>query len=224
MRVKGMIGAPLNMFDVAVLSILALSALVAFFRGFIREVLSLGAWVGAAVITLYAYPHTVDFLRHHMSSKNEHIIGALSALGTYTAAFIGISILNSIVIRYVKTGMEVGILDNFLGFIFGILRGAFIVSLGYLLMTTVTSKDNSPPWLATSFTKDYLQMGADVLTRAAPEYLSDVEGFMKKEEEQQQQKNPDDTDDNGYKPQSQQDFNRLLDSTQPPQGKGLNHN
>ena len=34
-------------FDLAMLGVLALSALLAFFRGFVREVLGVGAWAGA---------------------------------------------------------------------------------------------------------------------------------------------------------------------------------
>ena len=43
----------INLFDGAVFVILFLSAILSFFRGFIREVLSLGAWIGAAMITLF---------------------------------------------------------------------------------------------------------------------------------------------------------------------------
>ena len=43
-----MIETHLNLFDATVLGILALSCLFAFFRGFVREILSLGAWIGAA--------------------------------------------------------------------------------------------------------------------------------------------------------------------------------
>jgi membrane protein required for colicin V production len=216
-----MIGAPVNLLDAAVLIILVLSAIVAFFRGFIRELLSLGAWVGAAIITLYLYPHSFDFMKQHVNTRNEHIVGAISAIGTYMAALISISILNSIIIRYVKSGVEVGILDNFLGLVFGSLRGVFIVSLGYLIVTTIVSKDNPPEWITSSFTKDYLQMGANVLVKVAPEYLNDIEGMVKKSEEPQ--KDQDDTNDNGYKPENQKDFNRLMDSTQP-RGTGANHN
>ncbi len=51
-----MVQTSLNIFDLVVFGILGLSALLSFFRGFVREVLSLGAWVGASLITLYAFP------------------------------------------------------------------------------------------------------------------------------------------------------------------------
>ena len=42
--------------DLAVLGVLAMSALLAFSRGFAREVLSLAAWVGAIFIAVWALP------------------------------------------------------------------------------------------------------------------------------------------------------------------------
>jgi membrane protein required for colicin V production len=207
-----MIGQPLNILDASVLTILALSALVAFFRGFVREILSLVAWVGAAMITLYLYPHTLEFLKHHMSTKNEHILGAISMIGTYMVALIAISMMNAILIRYLKTGMEVGILDNFLGLIFGAMRGVFIVSLGYLLITYIVPKDNPPEWIKTSFTKDYLEKGADVLVKVTPEYVKEIEGFVKKEEaEHEKEPNSDQVD---YNSDGQKAFHKMMDATQ----------
>src|SRR5207237_8968309 len=43
---------PVNALDIAIIAVIALSAIFAFARGFVREVLSIIAWVGAAAITL----------------------------------------------------------------------------------------------------------------------------------------------------------------------------
>ena len=43
-------------FDLAMLAVLALSALLAFFRGFVREVLGVGAWIGAIIIAYWFFP------------------------------------------------------------------------------------------------------------------------------------------------------------------------
>ena len=45
----------MNPLDLAVIGIVALSAIFAFARGFVREALSIIAWVGAAAITLYGF-------------------------------------------------------------------------------------------------------------------------------------------------------------------------
>ena len=53
----------INMFDGIVFGVLFLSALVSFFRGFIREFISLLAWIGAALITLYLVEDVAKFLK-----------------------------------------------------------------------------------------------------------------------------------------------------------------
>jgi uncharacterized membrane protein required for colicin V production len=208
-----------NTFDAIVLGILGLSALVAFFRGFIRELLSLGAWVGAALITLYLFPHSTEFMKNHIhGSQSGTVAAGVGALGTYIAALLGISVINSIILRYVKTGAEVGLLDNFLGLLFGALRGAFIISLGYLIMLAIIPKDPVPDWLKTSVTRSYVQKGADFLSGVAPQYLADIEGFVKKEEEKARQEQEDNPRQNGYNPGTGRSFNQILQGT-PSQGQ-----
>ena len=42
--------------DLAVIGVLAVSALLAFMRGFVREVLGVGAWVAAVFVAIWAFP------------------------------------------------------------------------------------------------------------------------------------------------------------------------
>ena len=168
-----------NTFDSIVLGVFALSSLIAFFRGFLREFLSFGAWVGAAAITIYMFPHSDDMMRHYV--KNQKLAAGSGALVTYFVALIVISIINSVILRYVKTGLEVGLLDNFLGLIFGALRGAFIVSFGFLVMSAVVPKSPQPEWLKGSQTRPYLKQGADMLVNVAPKYMVELEDAVRKQ-------------------------------------------
>jgi membrane protein required for colicin V production len=185
-----------NTFDAVVIGILVLSAIVAFFRGFIRELLSLGAWVGAALITVYLFPHSNAFMKNHIhGSQSAPVAAGVGALGTYIAALLFISLINSVILRYVKTGAEVGLLDNFLGLIFGALRGAFTIALGYLILMSVIPKDPPPEWMKNSLTRPYVEQCANLLASAAPTYLHDIEGFVKREEEKAKESRK---QDNGY--------------------------
>lgn len=185
----------MNMFDAAVLGVFGLSAIVAFFRGFVREILSLGAWVGAALITIYLFPQSTEFVKNHV--KNPNVAAGTAALGTYMCALLALSLINSIIIRYLKTGAEVGMLDNLLGLMFGTVRGAFIVSLAFVIMSSVVPtgnkpddklNDKTPVWLKTSVTKPYLQEGADILAKIAPKYLKEMENIVNKQKEAQEKR------------------------------------
>ena len=166
-----MVEAQLNIFDTIVIGVVGLSTLLAFFRGFVREVLSLAGWVGAAFITLAFFPDVAQMIRPYFGS--EVVASGAAALGTYVTALLCISLFTSLIMKYVKEGSDVGVLDNVLGLGFGALRGAFIVSLGFLMLTLVFNKDHYPSWLEEARTRPYAERGAGILAQVAPNYLSE---------------------------------------------------
>ena len=179
-----MIETHLNLFDATVLGILALSCLFAFFRGFVREILSLGAWIGAAIVTMYYFPTMATYLKPHFKSAI-----AATGVGTlivYVSALIGFSIINAVIIKFVKSGNDIGILDNAMGFVYGLLRGAFIISLGYFLLTIAMPEKEYPEWLKKSVTQPYAEKGALHLAKIAPEYLREISTLEKKAVEEAQ--------------------------------------
>ena len=169
----------INTFDSIVLGVIFLSGVIAFFRGFLSELLSFGAWVGAAAITIYFFPNADSLMGKHI--KNPKVAAAAGALTVYFTALIVISIINSMILKYAKTGMQVGLLDNFLGLGFGVLRGVFIVSFGFLVVMATISKEREkqPEWLKQSMTREYVKEGADLLVEVAPHYMKDVEGMVR---------------------------------------------
>lgn len=177
-----MVETQLNILDTIVIAIMLLSTLIAFFRGFVKEILSLGAWLGAAIITIYCFPKVAEWLTPRVNGS-PLAINLAATLGTYITALIAISIVNSIIIRYVKTGADVGVFDNMLGLMFGALRGAFIVSLGFMLLTFVFNADDYPEWIAKAKTRPYVEEGAAMLAQVAPHYLSELSALAKKEED-----------------------------------------
>lgn len=167
-----MVETQLNMFDTVVVTIMGLSMLVSLFRGFIKEFLSLFAWFAAAIVTVYCFDDVAKFVAPHVSSKM--VAAGIAGMGTYFSVLIGLSILNRIIIQYVKSGAEVGFLDKVLGIAFGAVRGGFIVSLGYLIMSFFWSEDNKPEWVQTAKTQVYVERGARMIQTMAPGYLEDL--------------------------------------------------
>lgn len=173
-----MIEAHLTYFDMAVIGIMSLSCLFAFFRGFVKEVLSLGAWIGAGIITLYYFRDVAELIKPHV--KNEMVAGGLATLSLYVTLLLVFSVFNSLIVRVMKEGSEVGILDNTLGLVFGAFRGAFIISLGYFMMMTMITEENAPDWLKDAHTRKYAERGAIILGKAAPDYLVELTSLQEK--------------------------------------------
>jgi len=167
-----MVETSFNLFDLIVLAVVGLSALLSFFRGFIREVLSLGAWVGAAIITLYAFPHVHDWVRPQVNS--DMVASGIASMGTFMGALIIISIFTRLIGKYVKSGADVGVLDNILGLGFGAARGLLVICIGYFILTKVMTEENYPEWIKTAKTQPFIKETTSWLAKVAPDYIGDL--------------------------------------------------
>lgn len=207
-----MIQASLNMFDAAVIIVFLLSTLLAFFRGFVREVLSLGAWLGAGIITLYAFEPVSNALKEHTTKPM--VAYLLGGLGTYIVVLLGISMINAVIVRYIKSGSDVGMLDNLLGLGFGALRGAFIISLGYLVLTLIVDEENPPGWVKGAQTRPFAQKGALMLASIAPGYLEDISSLSEKlkvDKGEKEEDAPPADDSQGYSSQQRKMLENIMD-------------
>jgi membrane protein required for colicin V production len=158
----------MNPLDLGVIGLIGLSAIFAFARGFVREALSIIAWVGAGFITLYGFNAVyaiVDPMVH-----NPLLSQLIAGFGLFVVALIVLTILTGVVAGTVRqSGLSP--IDRTLGFVFGLLRGAFIVSLAYLLLDVSVQKNDRPVWLRDAKSEPYLQQGADMLRNFLPESL-----------------------------------------------------
>lgn len=173
-----MIETSLNVFDAVVFAIMAISCLHAFFRGFVREVLSLSAWACAGIVTLYFFPSVAEHLTPKF--KNAVVAAGFATLGIYTVSLMGFSLLNTAILKFIKSGTDVGMLDNSLGFLFGAARGAFVLSLAFLLMTISMPEEEYPKVIKTSLSMPYVERGAITLAKMSPKYLRDLSSLNKK--------------------------------------------
>jgi membrane protein required for colicin V production len=158
----------LNPLDIAVVAVIVLSAIFAFARGFVREALSIVAWVGAAFITLRGFGAAFAVIDPMI--KNPLLSQLIAGFGLFVISLVILTIITSIIARYVRTS-SLSAIDRTLGFIFGVARGVLIVSLAYLLLDAAVAKDDRPIWVKEAKSTRYLQMGADELKVFLPEQL-----------------------------------------------------
>lgn len=161
----------LTVFDWGVIVIIGLSALLALFRGFIREVLSLATWIIAATVTI-GYFEPVTEMLHPEHIGNKLIASGAATFGLFIGTLLVLTILSSVLIRFLQSGNELSMLDSLMGMAFGVLRGLFIVSLSYIMVTVVIPEDDPPEWLDQARTRPLVAASADFLSQLAPEYVS----------------------------------------------------
>jgi membrane protein required for colicin V production len=157
----------MNPLDIAVIAVVGLSAVFAFARGFVREALSIVAWIGAGFITLYGFNAVyaiVDPMVH-----NPLLSQLIAGLGLFVVSLIVLTIITGFIARSVRSS-ALSPIDRTLGFVFGLVRGALILSLAYLLVDTVQPNDQ-PLWLKDAKSVPYLQQGADLLRTVLPKWV-----------------------------------------------------
>jgi len=155
----------MNPLDICVVTVIGLSAVFAFARGFVREALSIVAWVGAGFITLYGFNYVyalVDPMVH-----NPLLSQLIAGFGLFVVSLIVLTIITGIIANSVRSS-ALSPIDRTVGFIFGLLRGAFILCLAYLLLDLVQPTDR-PGWITGAKSAPYLQQGAEMLRNVVPE-------------------------------------------------------
>ncbi|WP_353859385.1 CvpA family protein [Azospirillum formosense] len=160
---------PINPADLAVIVVLLLSALLAFTRGMVAEVLSVAAWVGAALITLNALPHVLPIAQTYIHV--EMAAYAASAVALFVVSLVVLTILGRVVSRGVQNS-GLSALDRSLGFVFGLLKGAILASVAYLFFAwLVPNPAEHPAWLQSAKTRPMLVSGAAMIYEVMPDSL-----------------------------------------------------
>jgi membrane protein required for colicin V production len=116
--------------DLAVLGFMAISGLLAFARGFVREMLGIGAWVGAVAAAVIALPTMRGVVRTWFSSPDW--VDPVSFIVVFLVSLIVLMLVAGVLGRAVRRSALGGV-DRTLGLVFGLARGAAVVIVAYIL-------------------------------------------------------------------------------------------
>ncbi len=158
-------GLPVNVTDLGIVAVLAISGVLAFARGFLREVLSIGAWVGAAVATIYLFPLAKPFLRAYISI--ELLADAITGVVIFVVTLGILAALSHVLSRNVRDS-AFGAVDRSLGLLFGLLRGAVVVCLAWLLFSWLVMPEDRPAWITEARSMPLVEAGTQLLVGLLP--------------------------------------------------------
>ena len=127
--------------DFVVLGVVAISGLLALSRGFVREVLGVGAWIGAAVFTYWGTPLARPQFEQWIRSREWAGFAAMACL--FLCSLLALMLLSRWIGTLVR-GSVLGGLDRTLGLVFGLARGAALVVFAYIAVGMVIPIDRWP--------------------------------------------------------------------------------
>jgi membrane protein required for colicin V production len=157
---------PITLLDVILIGVMLISAILAMIRGFMREVLSIAAWVLAAVATLYSYSKLLPVAKTYVN--NDIVATGAVVAGTFLLTLMLVSVVT---VRFSDMVLDsrVGALDRTLGFLFGLARGLIIVVVAFLFFVWLVPTKTQPSWVANAKSKVVLQSTGDWLMSMLPD-------------------------------------------------------
>jgi membrane protein required for colicin V production len=152
--------------DLAVLGVMFLSALLAFSRGLVREVLSIGAWLGAAVVAITFLPNIRPLLEPYMPSPEW--VDPAGYIVLFLVSLIVFSLIAKTIGGAVRSS-AIGGVDRTLGLVFGLARGAALAVAAYIVAAMVTPPDHWPESVLESHSLPYIYSGATWVAQRIPQ-------------------------------------------------------
>ena len=157
----------MNWFDLAIIVILLLSALIGIFRGFVKEMISLASW-GAAFWVSFAYAGPLAVMLPR-GIDEATLRTAIAFLTLFIVTLIVGGLVNLLVVKIVRqTGLSG--MDRSLGLVFGCVRGAFIVAM-LVLLAGFTTLPQDPAWRASRL-RVHFESAAGVMQGWLPEDIA----------------------------------------------------
>lgn len=165
----------LTVFDMAVLFVVGVSALLALARGLVRESLSIAVWVLSAVIAYVAFPELRELVGGYI--PNLWIADAVTLVVVFVAPLVCLKIVAMVIAETVPAGLF-GSFDRLLGAGYGFIRGALMVSVAYLGLNLVNEPKYHPAWIKEAQLLPYVRDGAELLASWVPEDIVSAETWQ----------------------------------------------
>jgi membrane protein required for colicin V production len=162
--------------DLAVLTVVLISGLLALLRGFTREVLAILSWVVAAAAAYYFHPLALPYIKPYIPKEN--IALAAAAAGVFFATLVVVSLI-TVKLSDVILDSKVGALDRTLGFLFGAVRGLLLAVVAFVFYNWLVPETSQPEWIKTARTKPILQSSGEKLREYLPDDIDSIVAKLK---------------------------------------------
>lgn len=167
-----MIG-PLTYLDIGLLAVAFISGILAMYRGFARELLSIISWAIAGGAVLYFVLFHKKFAEDMAAQTGTQVPIAQIAIGSVIFLIVLI-VVHLITARMSDAILDsrVGMVDRVLGLVFGVLRGFLLVVIPYMFyLHFIPDETKHYDWVRNSVSLPYLRSTGESLQSVLVNFL-----------------------------------------------------
>jgi len=154
------------MFDLIVLLILAVSAVIGFVRGAVREVVTVVAFVLSILIAIFLLRLTAPPFRHVIHP--DWLASTTAIIVIFLVAYIALRVIGGHMTERVKRVRHIGTFDRVIGLGFGLVRALVTLGLFNIVFQIATPPERTPKWVTEAKLYPLTEVSADALRAMAP--------------------------------------------------------
>lgn len=163
-------GLPFTIVDIVVVGAILLFGLLSAFWGFVGLVTGIGAWVGAALITVSAYEPISDISRQHI--EETWLADMAAGGGLFVGSLIILMILSTIISNRVEDS-SLGSINRALGLISGLVLGYGFSAVLLLAGIWLMEEENLPRSVKDGRAYGIVRVGSMAILEQAPKGLQE---------------------------------------------------
>ena len=155
----------MNLFDCFLIAILAYSTVMAFVRGIILELFSLGGLIAGILLASWNYNHVALFLSRLVTTQ------AIAQIIAFLFIVIVVMVLSTLLgkaLNRTAHAIGLGFFDRLLGAVFGLARGCLF---GVAILMAVAAFLPHSAWIANSRLSPYFLAGVHAVSFVVPHDL-----------------------------------------------------
>jgi membrane protein required for colicin V production len=165
---------PLTYLDVALIAVAFISGLLAMYRGFARELLSIISWIAAAAVGYWIYATKKDMMTDLASQTN--LPPQIATIAVALAVALIVLIIVHLITARISDAIldsQIGMIDRILGFLFGVVRGFLLFVIPYMAYEAFITpdKDKQNPLVRDAFFRDYVKATGESIRSVLLEIL-----------------------------------------------------
>lgn len=168
----------ITLLDGIVIAVMLISALLAMYRGFLREVLSIASWVVAAGVTWVFHKPVLPMVKTYI--LNDQVAMGVTLVGLFVVTLLVVSWITMKISDFVLDS-AFGALDRSAGFLFGAARGLLLIVVAMQFFNGFVTAPQQPKWVTGAKSKPIVDYLGDRLVAALPENIEEmIQQWVKK--------------------------------------------